>query len=1183
MPSVRLDVLGPLTAHVDGEAVDLGGPRQRSVIALLAAAQGRVVPVHRLLDEIWAGDPPRAALSSLQAYVSNLRKALEPSRERRSAATVLVSQAPGYLLPRGAAEIDADRFASRAGDGRRLLAEGRPGTALAALDEALGLWRGPAYADLAEDGTLAAEAARLESLRIAAQEDRLDALLQVGEAGPAVAELERLVAEHPLRERLWQLLALGLYRCERQADALGALREARRILVDELGLDPTPALQQLEADMLAQEPALAWTPPADTGPATATPAPAPVEPAAQAAASPPAFAPPPPPGLVGREQPLAHLRSRLGSALAGDGAVVLVTGDPGIGKTRLVEAAAAELGESVSVAWGRCQEGAGNAAFWPWVEALRSVLADVAPPRTARATLAHLLPELAEEPLAAAMHLDGEAARLRLYDAAVQLLTAAAAQRPVIVVLEDLHWADASSLRLLQYAAERIRDQRVVIVATLRVAEVDKGSSLEQALAGLARLHFPRVSLDGLTLDAVARLVEQATGQPVDERLADVVLRRTDGNPFFILELARLLDSEGFLDAERATSAEIPDGVRAVVRRRLSRLPDDAQSLLTTASVIGRSFDIEVLEAVSDLDGDDVLDLVDTALVHGLVEEQAEQVGRYRFSHALVRETLAEGLSRLRQARLHGRIAEALEASGVADAELAMHYAEAAGVSDELASKAVRYAIGAARRADEQWAYDEALAQWQRAEAVLDRRAVGDELKRYEVSLGLGIARRRTGDLMGSRAALEQAASIARAQNDVDRMAIAGVSLGGEALWHWREYGDVDRTVIELLEDSLAALPVGPLRAQVLANLAVEVFYAWELERADQLSAEAVEIARAAGLVPTLARVLNCRYLAIWCAGREDDRLEAADEILGLDPSEISPEMELTGRFLRACALMELRRVDEADREITRCDLIAGRLRHTSTAVQLGWWHAMRATLSGRLPDAERYWEYATEVHGRTSVAGHKEAAGTVGLAIDLPRKEATELLPFALAYVEMTPQPAYRCMVALALAWSGRRDEAAALIRRVPQIPPERDWASLAVACLRTEVLVECGIDDHLQETYEALLPYADRLAMYGSFDCPGSVQYYLGRAASALGKLNEAAVHFEGARTVHEEVRAPLWQARTEWRHAEVLLALGEYDRAAELLVHSEELADSRGAHGLALQARRARAALTQAVGTG
>ena len=401
---VQFRLLGPLEAQDGERRVELGRPKQRVLLAVLLVHANDVVSLDRLVEELWGEEPPPQAAASLQTYVSNLRRALEPDRPARAPSRVLVSQPPGYRLVVGAGDLDAARFAALATEGHRLLQAGRPAAAAGVLREGLALWRGPALVEVADEAFAQAERNRLEELRVAALEDRLAADLDLGGHAAVVAELEGLAGRYRFRERLAGLLMLALYRSGRQGEALQAFQAARRALADELGIDPGRWLRQLETGILRQDPGLDWTPPpqepgpspgeaggsaGEAGPALA----ASVTQRPQAAAD----------ELVGRDDQLAALDGVLAGAGGGRGRVVLVAGEPGIGKTRLAEEAARRgAAAGMQVAWGRCHEGDGAPTLWPWTQVVRQLAAELGPGQLAAmlgpsaAWLGQLMPELAE-------------------------------------------------------------------------------------------------------------------------------------------------------------------------------------------------------------------------------------------------------------------------------------------------------------------------------------------------------------------------------------------------------------------------------------------------------------------------------------------------------------------------------------------------------------------------------------------------------------------------------------------------------------------------------------------------------------------------------------------------------------------------------------------------------------------
>ncbi|MGV9586829.1 AfsR/SARP family transcriptional regulator, partial [Nocardia farcinica] len=322
---VFIRVLGSLAAEVGGESVPLGGPRQRGVLALLAAARGQVVPVDRMVEDLWRGEPPSRALASLQAYVSNLRRLVEPGRPPRAPARLLVSAAPGYALRLPPGAVDAWRFEELVEEARTAV---DPRVARARLAEALALWRGPAFAEVADEPWAAAEIARLDELRLAARELHVAAGLRLGDPAAVVPDAEALTRDHPLREEGWRLHALALWSSGRQADSLAALRRARATLADELGLDPGPELVALEEAILTRRTDVLRA---------AVPVPPPDIPRIEPTSPPPATGEPGTPMFVGRSRELAALLAAAEDAARDGVRVALVTGEAGLGKSLLLE------------------------------------------------------------------------------------------------------------------------------------------------------------------------------------------------------------------------------------------------------------------------------------------------------------------------------------------------------------------------------------------------------------------------------------------------------------------------------------------------------------------------------------------------------------------------------------------------------------------------------------------------------------------------------------------------------------------------------------------------------------------------------------------------------------------------------------------------------------------------------
>ncbi|MGH9157255.1 MAG: BTAD domain-containing putative transcriptional regulator [Acidimicrobiales bacterium] len=748
---MQFGILGPLEVRSGGVLVDVGRPKQRAVLAALLIEANRVVAVDSLVERLWGDGAPARAVDSLQVYISGLRRALEPGRAAGTASTVLVTRAPGYVLCVEPGALDATRFEALASEGHRLLAGGRPQAALGVLDEALALWRGPALAEFAFEPFASAEAGRLEELRAVAEEGRLEASLALGDHVGAVAELEVAVGERPLRERLWGLLMLALYRSGRQGEALRAYGRARTVLVDEMGIDPGPELRRLEAEILAQSPALDHL--AVEEPA---PLPPPRPPRPPRPPMPPMTPPPWRSGLVGRDDARATLDEALTRTLGGHGALVLVSGEAGIGKSRLVEELAVRAAPAgATVAVGRGHEGEGAPSFWPWVQVVRSLLAGTgedtlrAALGPAAAEIAQIVPEVkvVVDDLDPPPPLDPAAARFRLYDAFAGFLTRLAAGRPLVVVLDDLHWADLPSLELAELVADRVGRTGLLVVGTFRDNDpATLSGPLARTLGVLARSpELRRVALVGLSQAEVARFIADTAGVEPSVEVAAAIHARTEGNPFFVAELTRLLAGRDALSAgvtDDDAVVVIPPGVRDVIRLRLAGLPAPTVELLELASVIGREIDLALVAVAARIDRVEVLDRLDSAVAAGVVVEDPVAVGRVRFSHGLAQETVYGDLSPARRARLHARVADGLRQLHADDrghaVELAHHlYLSAAVLGAEWAFSA---AMKAAHAAQATLAYEQAEQQLRRAVELAGTMPAGPDRWKREVDASVALA-----------------------------------------------------------------------------------------------------------------------------------------------------------------------------------------------------------------------------------------------------------------------------------------------------------------------------------------------------------------------------------------------------------------------------------------------------------
>jgi len=514
---VEFQILGPLQVLRDGRAVEPGSPKQRALLLNLLVHHGTVVSRDRLIEDLWAGSPPSTGLGVLQNYVSQLRKALGPG--------VVATRGTGYALDVAPETIDSVRFERLVDEARALLRAGDPAGAVGAARRALALWQGPALADVAAEPFAQAETARLDELRAVAAETELEAEIAAGRHREVIGRFEALLAEHPLRERLWWLLMVALYRAGRQADALRAYQKARAELRDELGLDPGPELRELEAAILRQDPALDLLLAPVTSPTSPPPgvAPSPAAPAGR----PGARRRPGP--LAGRIEERSALVSFVDSALESQGGLMLLVGEPGIGKTRLLEEARIHVEDGGGVvAAGRGYEAEVGRPYGAWMDALRSVALPALPDRV-RAELTPLLPELSAE----RVDLDDPG---RLYDAVVALLTHLAGTAPTVVLLDDLHWLDEPSTALLHFAVRQLADRGVAFLATARSAELGDNVACRRVIQALRRDEL----LTDLPVGPLPPPIIADLTRPIaPDADADRIAGASNGNPLLALEMAR--------------------------------------------------------------------------------------------------------------------------------------------------------------------------------------------------------------------------------------------------------------------------------------------------------------------------------------------------------------------------------------------------------------------------------------------------------------------------------------------------------------------------------------------------------------------------------------------------------------------------------------------------------------------
>ncbi|MFF1904469.1 ATP-binding protein [Kitasatospora sp. NPDC058218] len=841
------------------------------------------------------------------------------------------------------------------------------------------------------------------------------------------------------------------------------------------------------------------------------------------------------PPLVGRTALVDSLCRAVDTAAGGRGALVLLAGEAGIGKTALaaeVVRYAADLG--LATAWGSCEAGDATPGLWPWRRILGSVAGPAGP----------FAPHGAWE----VAGVDAQGARLALFERITEALLGRGA---LVAVLDDLQWADPASVLLLDHLARRARHEPLLLLGTYRDVELADDHRL-RALSGA-----DVVALGGLAPADVGVLLERIGGAVGQER-AESVHRRTGGNPFFVQQIARLRAAGG-------DNGAVPAAVGQVVARRLARLPDTTARLLGTAAVIGRSFGVGLLASVARLPDVRLPDLLAPAVEARIVARDEEGPG-YSFVHDLFREELAAQLAPVARARTHLAVAHALEGSERV-AELARHYADALPVGP--VGPAVDYAVRAARAAMDQLAFEEAVRQWRRAVRLSgdgEARTVRMRLELAEAQLCAGMR----------EAAVEGFGAVARASNDPGVAAVAALGLHRAGI----RSGDSRRQVVALLERAEVALrgraADGGLRAQVLAAVARESADGPErdVEGARARAREAERTARAAGDRRALATALFARHDVEWAPGTAGRRLTIAEAMTAAAVAAGDTELEFEGLFCRFVALVELAdpRAVTALYEVAQA---AERSRLPRARYLVRSREAAMALLRGRFEEGGRLSREAAEL---AEAIGEPDGIGvaatqrmTAAVARGGPGGVVAVLEEFGDAGLPPELLPHWRCFAALA---AGEPEAAAAVLRA---LPPADDlagyrWRALAGMAFEVEIAAAAGVGEVLQDRYQRLLPYEQEIVVVGgAVAALAPVSLYLGLAAP---DPQRAALHLETALAAAERVGALPDTTRARYELGRVLLARDPgSDRGRRLLALALAAAEDQG---LAWLRDRAAAAL-------
>jgi class 3 adenylate cyclase/tetratricopeptide (TPR) repeat protein len=905
----------------------------------------------------------------------------------------------------------------------------------------------------------------------------------------------------------------------------------------------------------------------------------------------------PPVGFVGRAGERERLRSLVEEVSKGRLRLALVSGEPGIGKTRLSTLAALSArAQRATVLYGRSDQDL-SVPYGPWVQAL-SHYVDNAPERALRShverhggELARLVPALRDRlpDVPAPRETDPDTERYLLWGAVAGLLAEGSREHPIVLVLDDLHWADKPTLLLLGHVVAHGAEAHALLIATYRESELDRRHPLSDVLADLHRQQVvERIALKGLDESDIVHIMEGAAGHDLDQiglALAQELFKEADGNPFYTGEILRHLLESGaiFQQADgrwtvRGSLSELalPQSVREVVGRRVERLGEKAHKALQVAAVIGREFDTELLLRLTDRSEEELLDLLEEATEASVLTESAKVPGRFSFAHALITHTLYADLGTTRRARLHRLVAEALEElcggnPGARVSELAYHWAKATAPLDM--SKAIAYAQLAGARALSELAPDEALRWFTQALELLGDAAEVHAGDRCDLLIGLGEAQRQVGEA-DFRETLLEAAATARELGDDDRLTRAALA---NTRGFTSEMGRVDDERVEMLEAAATRLQTdAPRRADVLALLAMELSFGEDASRRVALAHESLGLGRARADDDTLMRVIDRYLFAIWLPETLAERLELSAELLERADRARDPLRRLLAYNRRIYYVLENGDADEADGCVRSMREIADRVPQPFLRWVALYMEGMMAQLHGRLDEADALLEDAVGVGTEGDQPDAVLFYAVQLCAVRYDQGRVDEVVDLVAESVEENPGlPAWRGFHACVLCELGRSDEALPMLADESFKALPHDFLRLAGLAYWADACAQLGAVEFAEDLYAQLEPFRDQVIDTG-VHVVGSVSHYLGLLSASVGDHDRAGRDFEAAAAVYRRLDAPVMLARTEEAWARSLLDRGRADdreRASILLESALTRAREHGADGIA---RRVEAAV-------
>lgn len=863
--------------------------------------------------------------------------------------------------------------------------------------------------------------------------------------------------------------------------------------------------------------------------------------------------------FIGRRRELDVLAAQFREAMAGKGAIVLVGGEPGIGKSRLLEqAAAAAERAGLTVAWGRCWEGPGAPALWPWVQILRHLGA----PKKAGATgemrdeVARLFSGVADVRAGIFPDLDDDRRSQLFFVRLSEALRQSAARRPIALFFDDIHNADGPSAAMLSFLATSVGDAHLAVVAAYRDAEVDlKAEASESMHALTGRGDVRRLRLVGLNHAEIEELLGDA-GLDATPELVRQIAERTEGNPLFLHEAIQLvLRCEPGVGETRLASL-VPETLHQLLSRRLSALSEETRASLDVAAVIGREFDWPLLARARRKDAQALLADLDEAVRQQVIQPMGDRVHAYRFGHVLARDVLYDQLTSTRRSQIHAQVWAALGEAGAGDAShlfAAAHHAHRAlpWIDPEQALEA---SLRAGERAVDLYAYQEAVGFFRQAIELAETLGPAD-VRLCELLLRQGGAARRAGKESEARGIFARAGALARQLGEPLLQGRAALGLVND----FTASGELDQRAITALEEAITA--VGhrdvPLRIKLLSALAVALYVAPSAARRSELIQESIELAQQCGDPAAELFVLSMRQLALAVPEKLDESLAVARRAIDLALRHGDENSQMRGHMSLAQALYRSGDWLSADREVDFCTRLSEELRDPRYLWQVGSIRAARALLRGDFAQSEEIsiaaWHIGREI-GEPRADQYRwlqsmcraRACGGV---------EEHELgVRFML---ERFPHiPHWQAGLALLCAEGGKRDEARSILQRVAlnlrDLPRSHFWAA-GMACFAETcwLIRDASVAGAF---YDALAPFAGQTVVIGLIGAVlGTVDYYLALLAATLGRFDLAARHFRAALEQARSSPPLLARVQLSWAQAIGAMSLGGDPAEARGLVES------------------------------